>query len=70
MYEELRKAFIKRPTQEVSAAVKAFIATDEKGFPPHIGAIKAQISGFDDTFAVDASNSRVEVEIEEIDETE
>lgn len=30
----------------------------------------AQISGFDDTFAVDASNPRVEVEIEEIDETE
>lgn len=29
-----------------------------------------QISGFDDTFAVDASNPRVEVEIEEIDETE
>lgn len=27
----------------VCAAVKAFIATDEKGFPPHIGAIKAAI---------------------------
>ena len=25
----------------VSAAVKTFIASDEKGFPPHIGAIKA-----------------------------
>ena len=28
----------------VTAAVKTFIATDEKGFPPHIGAIKNQIS--------------------------
>jgi hypothetical protein len=36
--------FASDPAQEVSAAVKAFIATDEKGFPPHIGAIKAQIS--------------------------
>jgi len=28
----------------VSAAVKTFIAADTKGFPPHIGAIKAAIS--------------------------
>lgn len=28
----------------VTAAVKMFIAADEKGFPPHIGAIKNQIS--------------------------
>ena len=28
----------------VSAAVKTFIASDEKGFPPHIGAIKAAIA--------------------------
>ena len=28
----------------VTAAVKTFIATDEKGYPPHIGAIKRQIS--------------------------
>lgn len=27
----------------VAAAVKALIATDEKGFPPHIGAIKAKL---------------------------
>lgn len=27
----------------VAAAVKALIATDEKGFPPHIGAVKARI---------------------------
>lgn len=27
----------------VSAAVKTFIASDEKGFPPHIGAIKGAI---------------------------
>ena len=27
----------------VSAAVKTFIASDEKGYPPHIGAIKAAI---------------------------
>lgn len=31
------------PLSIVLAAVKAFIATDEKGFPPHIGAIKAKI---------------------------
>ena len=30
----------------VSAAVKTFIASDEKGFPPHIGAIKAAIAKF------------------------
>lgn len=28
----------------VSAAVKTFIASDEKGYPPHIGAIKAAIA--------------------------
>lgn len=28
----------------VSAAVKTFIASDEKGFPPHIGAIKSAIA--------------------------
>ena len=27
----------------VAAAVKALIATDEKGFPPHIGAVKARV---------------------------
>lgn len=27
----------------VAAAVKALIAADEKGFPPHIGAVKAQL---------------------------
>lgn len=27
----------------VAGAVKAFIATDEKGFPPHIGAIKSKL---------------------------
>lgn len=27
----------------VAAAVKALIATDEKGFPPHIGAVKATV---------------------------
>jgi len=30
--------------QVVGAAVKTFIATDEKGFPPHIGAIRAAIA--------------------------
>lgn len=29
------------PVELVAAAVKALIATDEKGFPPHIGAVKA-----------------------------
>lgn len=29
--------------QIVAAAVKALIATDEKGFPPHIGAVKTKI---------------------------
>jgi hypothetical protein len=32
------------PFTLVSAAVKTFIASDEKGFPPHIGAIKAAIA--------------------------
>jgi len=32
------------PFELVSAAVKTFIASDEKGFPPHIGAIKAAIA--------------------------
>ncbi len=27
----------------VAAAVKALIATDDKGFPPHIGAVKARV---------------------------
>lgn len=36
--------FASDPVQEVAAAVKSFIATDEKGFPPHIGAIKAQLA--------------------------
>lgn len=27
----------------VAAAVKALIATDEKGFPPHVGAVKAKV---------------------------
>jgi len=31
------------PFALVSAAVKTFIASDEKGYPPHIGAIKAAI---------------------------
>ena len=31
------------PFELVSAAVKTFIASDEKGFPPHIGAIKAEM---------------------------
>lgn len=28
---------------QVAAAVKALIATDDKGFPPHIGAVKAKL---------------------------
>lgn len=31
------------PVELVAAAVKALIATDERGFPPHIGAVKAQM---------------------------
>ena len=31
------------PVEAVAAAVKALIATDDKGFPPHIGAVKAKI---------------------------
>ena len=31
------------PSQIVAAAVKAYIASDTKGFPPHIGAIKDAI---------------------------
>lgn len=31
------------PVELVAAAVKALIATDERGFPPHIGAVKAMM---------------------------
>lgn len=31
------------PVDLVAAAVKALIATDERGFPPYIGAVKAQM---------------------------
>ncbi len=37
--------FREEPVELVAAAVKAYIATDEKGFPPHIGAIKNAIHG-------------------------
>ena len=36
--------FADEPLQLVAAAVKSLIATDEKGFPPHIGAVKAAIA--------------------------
>ena len=36
--------FSDEPAELVAAAVKAHIATDDKGFPPHIGAIKAAIT--------------------------
>lgn len=35
--------FADEPYKVVGAAVKAFIATDEQGYPPSIGKIKAQI---------------------------
>lgn len=35
--------FADEPARLVASAVKAHIATDEKGFPPHIGAIKTAI---------------------------
>ena len=35
--------FADDPASVVAAAVKAHIATDKKGFPPHIGAIKESI---------------------------
>ena len=35
--------FPDEPFELVSAAVKTYIASDEKGFPPHVGAIKAAI---------------------------
>lgn len=35
--------FQDEPFELVSAAVKTYIASDEKGFPPHVGAIKAAI---------------------------
>ena len=31
------------PVELVAAAVKALIATDERGYPPHIGAVKTQM---------------------------
>lgn len=36
--------FSEDPAAEVTAAVKAFIATDDKGFPPHVGAIKSKLT--------------------------
>ena len=36
--------FKDEPFELVSAAVKTYIASDEKGFPPHVGAIKAAIA--------------------------
>lgn len=36
--------FTDDPVEIVSIALKRYIATDEKGFPPHIGAIKAAIA--------------------------
>lgn len=35
--------FADDPAPLVGAAVKALIATDEKGYPPHIGAVKAKL---------------------------
>jgi|AGTN01.1.fsa_nt_gi Loader and inhibitor of phage G40P. len=35
--------FVDDNSSIVTAAVKALIETDEKGFPPHIGAVKARI---------------------------
>lgn len=36
--------FADEPAEVVAAAVKAHIATDTKGFPPHIGAVKEAIT--------------------------
>jgi hypothetical protein len=35
--------FVDEPYSLVSAAVKSLLATDSKGYPPHIGAVKAAI---------------------------
>lgn len=35
--------FADDPPELVGAAVKALISTDEKGYPPHIGAVKAKM---------------------------
>lgn len=37
------KMFADDDMELVTAAVKALIATDDKGFPPHIGAVKAKM---------------------------
>lgn len=39
----LRAEMFDEPYPVVAAAVKALIATDSKGYPPHIGAVKTQI---------------------------
>lgn len=41
LWEEIFRA---EPVQVVAAAVKMHIASDEKGFPPHIGAIKTAVA--------------------------
>lgn len=38
-----REMFADDPAPLVGAAVKALIASDEKGYPPHIGAVKAKL---------------------------
>ena len=38
-----QEMFTDDPHELVSAAVKALIATDSKGFPPHIGAVKEKL---------------------------
>lgn len=35
--------FAEDDVRQVAAAVKALIVTDDKGFPPHIGAVKAKL---------------------------
>lgn len=49
--------FADDPFELVAAAVKAFITSNEKGFPPHIGAIKTMMGRLVEPVGLDAAQA-------------
>ena len=49
--------FRDEPVELVAAGVKAFIASDNKGFPPHVGAIKNAIHSLSEATELDAAGA-------------
>lgn len=49
--------FADEPVELVAAGVKSLIASDTKGFPPHIGAVKNAIHGLTKTGELDAAQA-------------